>query len=195
VLAAGAGRRFGANKLLALLRHRPVIYRSLQTTLNAPLDPVVLVLGCEYEKILTVIEEFRDHPKLHIVRNSHWEMGRAGSLQRALKAVPQGAPGAVVLLGDMPLMTSQLIARVVTAFLETKKLCFPVYEGSAGRPVALPRELFGEFERLRGDQSGLEILERHWKSATKLDLWPTEEATQCDLDTLEDLTRMLKHPS
>lgn len=98
----------------------------------------------------------------------------------------------------MPLMTSELIARVVRAFLETKKLCFPVYRWSAGRPVALPRRLFEEFERLHGDESGLQILQRHWEDALKLELAPDEEPTQWDVDTPEDferLGRMLKHPA
>ncbi len=126
VLAAGAGRRFGGNKLLALLGRRPVIYHSFQATLDAPLDPVYLVVGHEHEKVLAALDELRTHPRLRILYNTLWQAGRASSLRLALDALPTEAPGAVVLLGDMPLMTSELIARVVRAFTETKRLCFPV---------------------------------------------------------------------
>jgi len=89
-------------------------------------------------------------------------------------------------------MTGDLTARVVKAFLDTKKLCFPIYRGSAGRPVALPRSLFREFAKLHGDESGLKIVQKHWESAVKLELAPDEEPTQWDVDTPEDWERMLK---
>ncbi|MFN4218347.1 MAG: NTP transferase domain-containing protein [Candidatus Bipolaricaulia bacterium] len=189
MLAAGAGRRFGQNKLLLPLSGQPVLYHVVKRALEAPLDPVILVLGYEAEKALTALAELKAPPKLRIVYNAHWELGRASSLQLGLRALPPDAPGALVLLGDMPLMTSELIARVVKAFLDTGKLCFPVYRGSAGRPVALPRSLFEEFERLHGDESGLQILQKHWEDAVKLELAPHEEPTQWDVDTPEDLVR------
>lgn len=191
LLAAGASRRLGENKLLLPFRGHTVLYHAVKTALEAPLDPLVLVLGYESEKALAAIEELQYSPNLRIARNPHWELGRAGSLQLGLRALPPDAPGAVVLLGDMPLMTSDLITRVVKAFLDRKKLCFPLYRGSAGRPVALPRELFGEFAKLHGDESGLKILQKHWESAMKIELAPDEEPTQWDVDTPEDLAQML----
>lgn len=192
VLAAGASRRLGQNKLLVPFRGHTVLYHTLRTALEAPLDPVVLVLGYESERALIAIEELRSSPKLRIALNAQWEQGRASSLKLGLRALPPDAPGTLVLLGDMPLMTRALIARVVTAFLDTQKLCFPVYQGSAGRPVALPRGLFEEFKRLHGDESGLKILQRYWEDAVKLELAPDEELTQSDIDTLEDMERMLR---
>ncbi len=191
VLAAGASRRLGQNKLLIRLGEHPVLYYVLKTALAAPLDPVTLVLGYESEKALAAIAELKDSPKLRVVLNAHWERGRAESLKVGLAAVPPQAPGALVLLGDMPLMTSQLIARVVTAFLDTKKLCFPVSRGAAGRPVAIPRELFSEFESLRNDESGLKIIQQYWDTAVKLELAPDEEPTQWDIDDPKDLQSFL----
>jgi molybdenum cofactor cytidylyltransferase len=192
LLAAGAGRRFGQNKLLLPFRGHTVLYHTVQTALEAPLEPVVLVLGYESEKALAALAELQDSPKLRVVHNPHWEQGRASSLHLALRALPPDAPGALVLLGDMPLMTSELIARVVKVFRDTQKLCFPVSGGSVGRPVALPKSLFGEFTRLQGDESGLKILQKYWEDAVKLELAPDEEPTQWDVDTLEDFERMLR---
>jgi CTP:molybdopterin cytidylyltransferase MocA len=117
VLAAGASHRFGQNKLLIPLGGHAVLYHALQAALTAPLDPVILVLGYECNKALQALEELRDSPKLRVLKNSHWAQGRAESLKLGLAAVPAHAPGAVVLLGDMPLVTPALIARVAQAFL------------------------------------------------------------------------------
>jgi len=192
VLAAGASHRFGQNKLLIPLGGHAVLYHALQAALTAPLDPVILVLGYESDKALQALEELRGSPKLRVLKNSHWAQGRAESLKLGLAAVPAHTPGAVVLLGDMPLMTPALIARVAQAFLRAHTLCFPIYRGLPGRPVAIPRELFGEFAQLCGDASGLPILQKHWERAIKLELAPDEEPTQWDIDTPEDLERMLK---
>ncbi|MEM2002095.1 MAG: nucleotidyltransferase family protein [Candidatus Methanomethylicaceae archaeon] len=191
VLAAGASRRLGQNKLLVPFRGHTVLYHALRTALEAPLDPVVLVLGYESERALIAIEELRSSPKLRIALNAQWEQGRASSLKLGLRTLPPDAPGTLVLLGDMPLMTRALIARVATAFLDTKKLCFPVYRGSAGRPVAIPRELFSEFARLHSDESGLKIIQKYWDTAVKLELTPDEEPTQWDIDAPEDLQSFL----
>jgi molybdenum cofactor cytidylyltransferase len=192
VLAAGASHRFGQNKLLIPLGGHAVLYHALQAALTAPLDPVILVLGYESDKALQALEELRGSPKLRVLKNSHWAQGRAESLKLGLAAVPAHTPGAVVLLGDMPLMTPALIARVVQAFLRAHTLCFPIYRGLPGRPVAIPRELFGEFAQLCGDASGLPILQKYWERAIKIELAPDEEPTQWDIDTPEDLERMLK---
>jgi molybdenum cofactor cytidylyltransferase len=192
VLAAGASHRFGQNKLLIPLGGHAVLYHALQAALTAPLDPVILVLGYESDKALQALEELRGSPKLRVLKNSHWAQGRAESLKLGLAAVPAHAPGAVVLLGDMPLVTPALIARVAQAFLRAHTLCFPIYRGLPGRPVAIPRELFGEFAQLSGDASGLPILQKHWERAIKIELAPDEEPTQWDIDTPEDLERMLK---
>jgi molybdenum cofactor cytidylyltransferase len=192
VLAAGASHRFGQNKLLIPLGGHAVLYHALQAALTAPLDPVILVLGYESDKALQALEELRGSPELRVLKNSHWAQGRAESLKLGLAAVPAHAPGAVVLLGDMPLVTPALIARVAQAFLRDHTLCFPIYRGLPGRPVAIPRELFGEFAQLCGDASGLPILQKYWERAIKIELAPDEEPTQWDIDTPEDLERMLK---
>jgi molybdenum cofactor cytidylyltransferase len=192
ILAAGASHRFGQNKLLIPLGGHAVLYHALQAALTAPLDPVILVLGYESNKALQALEELRGSPKLRVLKNSHWAQGRAESLKLGLAAVPAHAPGAVVLLGDMPLVTPALIARVAQAFLRAHTLCFPIYRGLPGRPVAIPRELFGEFAQLCGDASGLPILQKYWERAIKIELAPDEEPTQWDIDTPEDLERMLK---
>ncbi|HUP83456.1 MAG TPA: NTP transferase domain-containing protein, partial [Candidatus Limnocylindria bacterium] len=47
VLAAGAGKRFGGQKLLAELNGIPILQYVLNLAAVAELDPVVVVLGAE----------------------------------------------------------------------------------------------------------------------------------------------------
>jgi len=191
VLAAGRGARFfaatGRNKLLVPMRGEPVICCSLRAMLNAPsVEPVLLVVGHERGHILEALGTLRGHPKLRIIVNERWEEGLSTSLKVALDHLPPDAKGILVLPGDMPFMTSELVERVARFLLETGKACFPIHRGQKGHPTALPHTLFSELQKLSGDQGALSIV-RSQEDAEVLELSPEEERTQWDLDLLEDL--------
>ncbi len=198
VLAAGEARRFQtvskcqkrANKLLLPFRGKPVIYHTLKEMLNSQLEPVLLVVGYEHEKVTDALRELKHHPKLHIVLNEQWASGRASSVRAAIQKLPEDAIGALFLPGDMPLMKRHLIDLVAKRFRETQRLCFPLFKGEKGHPVAFPKALLSELAELTGDTSGLELIKKNWAEAVKLPL--DDEAAQFDLDTYEDYDRLLK---
>jgi len=190
VLAAGRGARFfaatGQNKLLVTVRGEPVICCSLRAMLNAPsVEPVLLVVGHKRGRIREALGTLRGHPKLRVIVNERWEEGLSTSLKVALDHLPDKAPGILVLPGDMPFMTPQLVERVAERFLETGRVCYPVLRGRKGHPTALPYTLFSELQKLSGDQGALSIVTSQ-EDAEILELSPEEERTQQDLDTLRD---------
>jgi len=191
VLAAGRGARFfaamGKNKLLVPVEGEPVIRRSVRAMLSASsVEPVLLVVGYERGRVLEALGDLRDHPKLRVVPNERWGEGLSSSLKAALRALPAQAPGVVVLPGDMPFVTPELIDRVAKRFLETGRVCFPVHRGQKGHPTAIPRALFPELQKLSGDRGALSIVRSRGDVET-IELSPEEERTQRDLDTAEAL--------
>jgi molybdenum cofactor cytidylyltransferase len=187
VLAAGRGARFSSgHKLIASFHDQTVIYHSVCAMINSMLEPVILVVGFEHERVLEALGELRMHPKLQVMRNERWATGLASSVRTALEHLPGDVPGAVFLPGDMPLITSALIDRVAQRFLETERPCFPIYQGRKGHPTGIPRALLPELRRLEGDIGALSVVKDHWKAAQLLELSPDEERTQLDLDTEED---------
>lgn len=192
ILAAGDGTRFrGANKLLLPFRSRPVIYRVGREALRSQLDPVILVIGHKGEKIRAALGDLSHDPKLRVIRNEHWRSGRATSVNTAIEALSENPRGAIFLQGDMPLVTYQLINLVAEEFIKSgASLCFPLYRGEKGHPVAFSRKLLTDLSQLSGDQSGLALVQRHWNEALKLPL--EDELTQFDLDTDEDYRRLLQ---
>jgi molybdenum cofactor cytidylyltransferase len=194
VLAAGDSSRFkGENKLLLPFRGRPVIYHVVRAALGSRLEPVLLVLGYEWERVLAALGELAREPKLKPIRNELWPSGRAASVRAGIAALPQSAAGALFLQGDMPLMTSELIDLVLEGLIESgAPLCFPVYRGEKGHPVAFSRGLLPELARLEGDTSGLALVQRYWERARKIPLEEGSAQTQFDLDTEEDYARLLE---
>jgi molybdenum cofactor cytidylyltransferase len=192
ILAAGEGSRFkGENKLLLPFRGRAVIYHVTREALRSHLDPILLVIGHEGKKVVAALADLNRDPKVKVIQNPDWRSGRAFSVNAAIEALPNDARGALFLQGDMPLVTHQLIDSVTEEFTKSgARLCFPVYKGEKGHPVAFSRELLAELTKLSGDQSGWALVKRYWAEALRL---PLEDGmTQLDLDTPEDYTRLLE---
>ncbi len=192
ILAAGRGRRFGGHKLSALVGGRPVLRHVVENALASPLDPVIVVLGCDADAGLKAIQGLED-PRLRVVFNPLWERGKAFSIEAGLREVPWTAPGVVSLLGDMPMVRPWLIERVLSEFELSGRLTFPVTPGPEGPrkgyPTAFPRSLFGEIRALTGDDTAMDAARRHWSEAVRI---PLEDAsTQADVDTQEDLQLLL----
>lgn len=190
ILAAGEGSRFeGQNKLLLRFRGKPIIYHVVREALDSTLEPVFLVLGFEGKRTLKAVGELIDREKLAVLFNEDWGLGRASSVNVGIKALPSKAPGVVFLQGDMPLMRRSLIDLVVDKFIETGKLCFPIHKGKKGHPVAFPRELLPELQKLSGDRSGLSLIQKNMGQAVKLQL--EDGRTQFDLDSDKEYQRLL----
>jgi molybdenum cofactor cytidylyltransferase len=188
LLAAGRSSRFPlGNKLLVVVEGEAVVRRSLRAMLSpGNVEPVILVVGYEHERILEALSGLRDHPKLQVVLNECWAEGLSTSLRAGLARLPKEASGVVVLPADMPFMTSKLVERVAQRFLNTgmEEPCYPVLKGEKGHPTAVPRRLFAEIEALRGDMGASSLIKA--QSGIELELAPEEARTQLDLDSLED---------
>lgn len=193
ILAAGRGRRFTAgHKLLASFDGRPVLRHVVENALASRLDPVIVVLGCDAQAGLKAIEGIED-PRLRVVFNPSWQSGKASSVEVGLREAPSSAPGAVSLLGDMPMVKPWLIDRIIEEFELSGKLTFPVYAGPEGLrkgyPTAFPRKFFAEIKALTGDDTAMAAIREHWSEAVKVPL--DEASTQVDVDTPQDLDLLL----
>lgn len=140
--------------------------------------------------MLAALGELDQAPKLKAVKNGDRRSGRASSVRAGIAALPGKAQGALLLQGDMLLVTSELIDLMLEGLLKSgAPPCFPVYQGEKGHPVAFARALLPELARLEGDKSGLSLMKSYWDLAYKL---PREDgSTQFDLDTEEDYARLL----
>lgn len=145
VLAAGAGRRMGHLPKSLLLRDgEPLVLRQLRLLREAGVGPCVVVLGHHADAIAPVCRG-----QATLVRNSRPdEGGTALSLRLGLRGLPDGLPGIVVTLGDLPLLGTADIAALLDAWRARPAgihLLLPVHDEAPGHPLildaALRREL------------------------------------------------------
>lgn len=184
VLAAGASRRMGRNKLLLELGGQPLVRRVAGRAAEAGLDPILVVLGHGAAEVELALREL---PHAAVL-NPNPERGQGSSLRLGLSRVAPGARAAVVLLGDMPCVTSDMIRQVVSCFeRDAPRLVVSRYGGVTAPPTLYAASLFDELLRLEGEGGGKSVVRRHWSEAAFLS-WP--ERALADLDRPEDYERL-----
>ncbi len=157
VLAAGTSSRMGGrNKLLHEIGGAPMIRPSVEAVLASAARPVIVVTGRDETEIRGALIGL----DVAFVHNPDFAAGMAGSLKAGVAAVPADADGAVVALGDMPLVTAHHVDRLIAAYDEDegRTICVPTHDGKWGNPVLWSRRYFPEMMQITGDKGARELL-------------------------------------
>jgi CTP:molybdopterin cytidylyltransferase MocA len=182
LLAAGAGTRFGGDKLLARFRGETLVEAALQNLAGAPVDEVVAVIGSGDERLRRICESHG----ARTVENPDRDEGQSTSVLAGLRAARAGARAAVVLLADQPFVGAGAVERLVSAFEDGAKVAVATYEGKRRNPVLFSREVWSLLEEeLSGDEGARGILRRHPELVVEVAC--DGVAHPGDVDTREDL--------
>ena len=189
ILAAGAGRRFGADKRRARLSSGETL---LEATLSVlcPADPLPLLVLRPGE---TAPAPFQD--QVRVIPSPRWTEGQGHSLAAGVKAWDAAtAPWLLIALGDMPYLQRGTLRALEHACADAQTapgplpLIAPSFQGQRGHPVAVPSRLRATALALTGDQ-GLRAL----FVSEPVRLLPGQDPGVCrDVDRPEDLARDLE---
>lgn len=184
ILAAGLSRRLGQPKLLLPLGGKSLIRFTLEQIITAGegrWEEVLVVLGHEAVKIGRELEGM----PIKTVFNPQYEKGISASLIAGLRAIGPQAEGAMIFLGDQPLVSTEVIRSMLRIFRrDPRPIMAPVYERVRGNPVLFSRSLFPELMTVEGDKGGSEVIMREPGRVTHVAFTSSLEAR--DLDTWED---------
>jgi len=190
VLAAGRSTRMGvANKLLADVGGRPMVRRVVEAALASGARPVLVVTGHQGAHVRAALGGL----EVTFVDNPSYAVGLSSSLKAGIGAVPTDCDGALVLLGDMPLITGLHLDRLIAAFAANAGIVVPTHEGRRGNPVLWPRARFAALLRLEGDTGAKRLLAAHARELREVDL--STNAIFADVDTPEALAELRKPTS
>lgn len=184
ILAAGSSCRMGKdNKLLLPYRGAALVTHAVRAALASKADPVVVVTGHESEEVRAALSGMN----VQFAHADNHAEGMSRSLQAGLAALPSAIDGAIIMLGDMPLVQAATVDRLIETFdpWADASICIPVHEGKRGNPILLAREFFGEIMDLAGDTGARPILAGHSDQIADV---PVDDAGVLrDFDTAEDL--------
>lgn len=187
ILAAGAATRFGGAKLSARVDGKPILRHVIDTVAVAGLARPVVVIGPEPPVGV-------DLEGAETVRNWHPERGLASSLHVGWEVAAnwplvEGTPDAVVvLLGDQPLVRSEVLRRLAAEPLDSDRpIVAPRYGGSdAHNPVRVELAAGGLVEAADGDRGLGPIIAAH----PELVRWLDVDGENPDVDTAADLAHV-----
>lgn len=185
VLAAGRGQRMGGpNKLLALFGDTPLVRRVANAIAGSKARSAVVVTGHEAQQVAAALHGLN----LRVVENTDYATGLASSLKTGIAALPTDAAGALVMLGDMPAVSSADINRLIDAFTRANggAIIRATHAGKRGNPVILPRALFTAVVNLHGDIGARYIIETSDRTIIDIEIG---EAASIDVDTPEAMKR------
>ena len=182
VLASGASRRFGGNKLMAPLGDKPVIAHTLEKVAElAPLFEKSIV-ATRYDEIATLSEIYRLCFVLHDLPS------KSDTVRIAVEAIGV-ASGYLFLQSDQPLLTAETITALALAWQNDKDSIWRLaYRGVVATPVIFPGKFFAELRALSGDSGGSPIIKQNG-SIVKI-LEAKAEAEVLDLDEPSDMAKL-----
>ena len=183
VLAAGLSSRMDANKLLMPLRGKPLVRHAVKAAIASRAATVIVVTGNNAEDVKGSLRGLT----IEFVNNDEYSNGLSTSLRCGLNALPKDCDGAVILLGDMPLVAPGLIDGLIAAFdpAQGRAIVVPVRQGRRGNPVLWAKRFFPEMLALDGDIGAKGLMALHRGLVHELDT--AEDGPFIDFDTPEVL--------
>lgn len=181
VLAAGRGRRFAGplHKLEQPLGGAAVLARTVRAAVQSQL-PLVVVATAAREPLLRELVAGRD---IVVLDDERAARGMGHSIAVGV-AERSGAPGWLVLPGDLPLVRPGTLLAVAAA-LEQHPVAFAQHRGRRGHAVGFAAELYSELVRLDGDDGARRLIARYPAQPVEVD----DPGVLLDVDSADDLAR------
>jgi molybdenum cofactor cytidylyltransferase len=181
VLAAGGSVRMGQPKQLLPIGNQPMVRHMTRVVTAAGLAQVVVVIGAHAESVAAALADL----PVDIVTNESWNEGMSSSIRTGLRALRPEIQAAILVLGDQPALTTDLIHLLATRYRATgASIIAPFYRGQRGNPVLFDRALFPELLNVEGDRGGRMLIARYQEQVEGVDV--DDPAVLMDLDSPED---------
>jgi len=185
ILAAGFSKRFGSEKLSAKINGQSILKHICDQVNDAKIDEFFIIAGKNYHRIINEIPTYSD--KIKIVPNNTPLL--SSSVRFALSIIPENTDAVMLILGDMPLITTELMNKIVEKYRQSdKKIIFPCTGDTIGNPRLFDKKYFNELKNVQGDKGGREVTKQHREDAAGVEI-DTKELFM-DIDTKEDFEKI-----
>ncbi|MEM7542190.1 MAG: nucleotidyltransferase family protein [Pseudomonadota bacterium] len=179
-MAAGQGRRFGGDKLVAPLGRSTVGLTAANHLRDALANVLVVVRSLtDNNAAMFAAEGFE------VIGCERAVEGMGCSLACGVRA-SCGAEGWLIALADMPFLSPLTIAAVAQAIDDPRGIAVARYASRLGHPVGFGSAYQAELEACGGDRGARDLFAKHAGQVTHVDV--EDEGVVRDIDRREDLT-------
>jgi molybdenum cofactor cytidylyltransferase len=185
VLGAGASQRFGPPKQLLPFRGTTMLGWVVdQARRAANLDEVVVVLGRAADQV----REQVDFGAARVVENPIFGEGCSSSYRAGIGALSSESAAIMIVLGDLPGVTPEIIDRLAEAWREHEApIALCSYQGRKGHPMIFARSLFPQLVELHGDKAAWKLVDANAATVQEFNF---DLPYPDDINTLEDFERL-----
>ncbi len=191
ILAAGQSRRMGkTNKLLVPVDGKPLLRHTVEAALASKASDTLVVTGHHRE----AVEALLDGTAVRTTHNPAYAQGLSTSLKAGIAALPPGTDAAIVCLGDMPEIDSQLLDQLIDSFdpAQGRSIIVPTHNGKRGNPVLWSSAFFPAMVTLEGDVGARHLIGQHPEAVVEVPM--DTDSALLDIDTPEALDAYLARP-
>jgi molybdenum cofactor cytidylyltransferase len=158
ILAAGESKRMGTPKQLLPWGKTIILQQVIENADTSQLGQVLVVLGHRAGEIAGKITV---SSKTRILVNQDFRDGMSSSVKCGIKNAPADAEAFMLLLGDQPLISTNVIDKLIDSYRAGRHgIVIPVYDGHRGHPVILDLRYGEELLSIR-DQGAREVINKH----------------------------------
>jgi len=180
ILAAGGSSRMGdRNKLMMPFQGKPMLNHVVNASLNSNLTQTFVVVGHQSSEIKNLVQS----DDIQCIENEQWETGMASSIVAGISQLKQ-FDGFLILLGDMPLVTPELINEIIFHG-SADKIVIPIKDGLHGNPVFFGSKFRDELLTLYEDSGAKKVIQNNLSSLIKIEI--QSNIIFKDYDTKESL--------
>ena len=187
LLAAGPSSRLGQPKQLAEVAGESLVARSARLALGLGPAQVIVVSGCEAERVAAELEGLA----VEIVFNRNWASGMGASINCGARALPGGVSGVLLMVCDQWRLQADDLERLVSAWSSDpsriRVACWK--EGAAhvsGPPTIFPGRLVPELKSMQERRGARQLIDRYMDLVEFVEM----DNAAYDLDRPEDLERL-----
>ncbi|HEY1356933.1 MAG TPA: nucleotidyltransferase family protein [Thermoleophilaceae bacterium] len=178
VLGAGGSKRLGRPKQLLPYRDGTLLGHVVGTARACGFGQTIVAIGGAADEVRAGV----DLDGVEVVVNEDYGEGCSSSIAAALAAVDPGCELLVLMLGDQPGVTAEIVASLL-AGRGSAPLAVCRYDDGDGHPIAFTRELFPELANLHGDKGVWRLLDQRTDETAFV---PVPGPIPRDVDTMDD---------
>ncbi|MDD3221728.1 MAG: nucleotidyltransferase family protein [Lachnospiraceae bacterium] len=183
LLAAGAGKRFGGNKLMAEIEGKALYHTALEKLEKIQTGGAKVVVTGN-----TTIAEKAIKCGMEVVMNDAPELGISRSIRLGIEKLEHqdgDVDSVMFMVCDQPWLRLATLEKMVYSY--DGGILMLACQGQQGNPVIFENKYFKELKNLSGDLGGRQVITRHRDALAFFETKIPEELW--DIDTRDDLKK------